>query len=93
MYEPLTSTAGDVQNRLAIILGELADEPDAQGVTELQAVQLLAEIASHIEQDVTTAMHRAHLAGYTLDRIANVVGTSRQAVWNRLNRAGLLAPR
>ena len=93
MYEPLTSTAGDVQNRLATILGELADEPAAQGVTELEAVQLLAEVASHIEQDVTTAMHHAHQAGYTLEHIASVVGTTRQAVWNRLDRADRLAPR
>jgi hypothetical protein len=80
-------TAQDVQNRLARILADLADDPEAQGVTMLEGVQLLAELERVVGPAVTAAMAEAHRRGHTLEEVGRVTGTSRQNVWNRLRRA------
>jgi hypothetical protein len=81
-------TAQTVQSRLSTIITDLSTEPEAQGVTPIEAVALLAEVERYISAAVAEAAAEAQSRGHSLTEIGNAMGTTRQNVWNRLDRAG-----
>jgi hypothetical protein len=91
--EPDRLTTQDAVNVIGLRLSEYADEPEQHGLNPLDACRALALIVEHAEGSLTEAIANAHRRGHTLDTIGKELGISRQAVWNRLDRADLLAPR
>lgn len=87
------STARNVELEVASLLGDLQLMPDNRGLTYPEALAILKGIEDNIAHAVTAAMHAAHQRGHTLAEIAEATGTSKQNVWNRLDRADRLAPR
>lgn len=91
--EPDRLTTQDAVNSLSVQMSEYIEHPERHGLTPVDACRALALVVEHAEASLTEAIAAAHRAGHTLDTIGAELGISRQAVWNRLNRGDLLAPR